>query len=57
MSIKELTEAISVVSESSVTIAENMNNINTKKESIISNSADNKNKSLKLSKLVNKFKL
>ena len=53
MSIKELTEAISVVSESSVTIAENMNNINTKKESIISNSADNKNKSLKLSKLVN----
>ena len=57
MSIKELTEAISVVSESSVTIAENMNNINTKKESIISNSADNKNKSLKLSELVNKFKL
>ncbi len=57
MSIKELTEAISVVSESSVTIAENMGNINTKKESIISNSADNKNKSLKLSELVNRFKL
>lgn len=57
MSIKELTEAISVVSESSVTIAENMDNINTKKESIITNSADNKNKSLKLLELVNKFKI
>lgn len=57
MSIKELTEAISVVSESSVTIAENMTNINTRKDSILSHSADNKNKSLKLSELVNKFKL
>jgi len=57
MSIKELTEAISVVSESSVTIAENMNNINTEKEAIIANSAENKDKSSKLSELVNKFKL
>lgn len=57
MSIKELTEAISVVSESSVTIAENMTNINTRKDSILSHSADNKNKSLKLSELVNKFNL
>ena len=57
MSIKELTEAISVVSESSMTIAENMTNINTRKDSILSHSADNKNKSLKLSELVNKFNL
>ncbi len=57
MSIKELTEAISVVSESSVTIADNMNNINTKKESIMINSSENRDKSLKLDKLVNKFNL
>ena len=56
-SIKELTEAISVVSESSVTIANNMSNINTKKESIMINSSENKDKSQKLDKLVNKFNL
>lgn len=56
-SIKELKEAISVVSESSVTIAENMNNINTKKEVILNNSSENTSKASKLSDLVNKFSL
>lgn len=56
-SIEELTAAISVVSESSITIAENMNNINIKKETMLNNSAENKSKSSELSKLVNKFNL
>ncbi|WP_160676484.1 methyl-accepting chemotaxis protein [Clostridium sp. C8-1-8] len=56
-SMDELTQAISAVSESSVTIADNMNNINTRKETILNNSAENRNKSSKLSDLVNKFSL
>lgn len=55
MSINELTEAVSVVTESSMTIAASMNGINTKKDEIIESSKENKDKSLHLSELVNKF--
>ena len=54
-SINELTDAISVVTDSSVAIANNMNNINLRKDNIIRNSKENKEKSLHLSELVNKF--
>lgn len=57
MSIGELTEAVSVVTESSVMISENMNDINTKKDKIVSYSKENREKSLQLSELVNKFTL
>lgn len=55
MSINELTEAVSVVTESSMTIAASMNGINTKKDEIIESSKENKDKSLHLSEVVNKF--
>lgn len=55
MSINELTAAVSVVTESSVTIVDSMNGINTKKDEIIESSKENKDKSLHLSEVVNKF--
>ena len=57
VSINELAEAISVVTDSSVTIADNMNSINNKKDNIVKNSKENKSKSSNLSEIVNKFKL
>ena len=56
-SINELTQVVTSVSEATVAIAESMNNINVVKDSIITNSASNKEKSANLSELVNKFKL
>ena len=54
-SIKDISESVSNVSKSSTIIAENMNNINIKKEYIIKDSSENKEKSDKLKKEVNKF--
>ena len=56
-SINEVTEAVSAVTNSSVAIADNMLEINTRKEHILNNSKENKEKSSQLSELVNKFTL
>lgn len=57
LSINEVVEAVSAVSSSSVTIAENMTNINIKKETVLNNAEDSKNKSIELDNLINKFTL
>ena len=45
-SINELTQVVTSVSEATVAIAESMNNINVVKDSIITNSASNKENQL-----------
>ena len=57
LSINEVTEAVSVVTDSSVTIANNMTGINMRKDEIINSSKENKDNSSHLTELVDKFSL